>query len=224
MRNNRKHICVIGLGQFGSALAVNLARTCEVLAIDINEAKVNAVSEAVQQALILDARDYASLSSVVTDDFDEAFVSPGNLEASILCVLHLKKIGVPMIRAKAYNDDHASVLRAIGANQAIFPERETAERVAAQIVNPNLLDFVPLGEDYRVMEIVPPQSFVGKTLSELQIRNRYGAFVIAVKEMIPPRFTFLPGPDFRVKPSDILLMIGREGHLNQIQDNRLESQ
>jgi trk system potassium uptake protein TrkA len=214
MKPGTKMICVIGLGQFGSELARELAKHCEVLAIDSHADHVQEIADHVQRALIVDARDYASLRSVVTAEFDEAIVSLGrSLEASILCTLHLNRIGVKKIRAKAMNEDHAAILRAVGAIDTIFPERETAQRIAAQIVNPNLLEFIPLSEDFRVMDVAPPNSFCGHSLQELNVRERFGVFAIAVKELVPENFVFLPGPDFVVKPSDILVMIGREDDL-----------
>ncbi len=220
MKKYRKLICVIGLGQFGSELARELAHRCEVLALDNNEDRVNAIADSVQRAMIVDARDFTGLSSLVRDDFDEAIVSLGeSMEASVLCTLHLKKIGLNTIRAKAVSEDHASILRAVGASETIFPERETARRVAAQIVNPNLLDFVPLGEDFEVMDVGVPDAFIGKSLLNLKLRERFGVFVIAVKELIPPKFVFLPGPDFVIKPSDVLVMIGKEADLVRIQQS-----
>jgi trk system potassium uptake protein len=218
MKKEKKLICVVGLGQFGSELATTLAKTCEVLALDHSEERVNAIADMVQRALVFDARDYASLSSVVGEDFDEAIVSLGeSVEASILCTLHIKKLGIKVIRAKAISDDHALILRSVGATELIFPERETAHRVAAQIVNPNLLDFVPLAEDFQVVDVAPPDSFHGSNLQQLSLRDRFGVFVIAVRELIPPRFVFLPGPDFVIKPSDVLVLIGRQGDVTRIQ-------
>ena len=211
MKRYKKLICVIGLGQFGSELARELANRCEVLAIDNSEDRVNAIADAVQRAMIVDARDFSGLSSLVSADFDEAVVSLGeSMEASVLCTLHLSKIGLKTIRAKAISEDHATILRAVGATETIFPERETAKRVAAQIVNPNLLDFIPLGEDFEVMDVGVPDPFHGKTLIELKLRERFGVFVIAVRELVPPKFVFLPGPNFVIKPSDVLVMIGKE--------------
>jgi trk system potassium uptake protein TrkA len=215
----KKHIVVIGLGEFGRELAKQLARDCEVLALDREEAMVEAILNKVQRALILDVRDFHSLSSVVTRDFDEAIVGMGeSLESSIMATLHLKKIGVKRIWAKATTADHAAILKAIGANEIIFPERETARRLAAQLVNPNLLDFIPLEGDYRVMDVAPPDSFYGHTLIELDLRKRFGVFVLAIKELIPTRFVFLPPPDFIIKPSDILVMIGREEDLISLRE------
>ncbi len=217
MKSEKKLICVVGLGQFGSELSRELAKHCEVLAIDNSEERVQTIADHVHRALIIDARDYASLSSVVSADFNEAVVSLGeSLEASILCTLHLKRIGVKTIRAKAISEDHATILRSVGATESIFPERETAHRIAAQIINPNLLDFIPLAEDFRVMDVAPPDAFYGHTLLELNMRERFGVFAIAIKELIPPRFVFLPGPNFVIKPSDILVLIGREADLTRM--------
>jgi trk system potassium uptake protein len=215
----KKYICVIGLGQFGMELARELSKDCEVLALDLNEDLVYAIADDVQRALVVDARDYASLKQVVTADFDEVIVSLGeSLEASILCTLHIKKIGIKMIRAKVMSEDHAAIVHSLGVQEVIFPERETAWRLAAQIINPNLLDYIPLEAGYRVMDVAPPNSYYGRTLLELELRQKYGVFVIAVKELVPQRFIFLPDPKFVVKPSDILVMIGREEELARLQE------
>jgi trk system potassium uptake protein len=215
----KKYICVIGLGQFGMELARELSKDCEVLALDLNEDLVYAIADDVQRALVVDARDYASLKQVVTADFDEVIVSLGeSLEASILCTLHIKKIGIKMIRAKVMSEDHAAIVHSLGVQEVIFPERETAWRLAAQIINPNLLDYIPLEAGYRVMDVAPPNSYYGRTLMELELRKKYGVFVIAVKELVPQRFIFLPDPKFVVKPSDILVMIGREEELARLQE------
>jgi len=214
----KKHIVVIGLGEFGRELAQQLAKECEILALDREEALV-ATLDKVQRALIVDVRDFHSLSSVVTSEFDEAIVSMGkSLESSILATLHLKKIGVKRIWAKATTEDHAAILKSVGASEIIFPERETARRLAAQLINPTLLDFVPLEEDYRVMDVAPPDSFYGHTLIDLDLRRRFGVFVLAIKELVPTRFVFMPLPDFVIKPSDIMVMIGKEQDLVSLRE------
>ena len=137
-------------------------------------------------------------------------------EASILCTLHLKKIGIGRIRAKAVNEDHAAILKALGADQVIFPERETASRVAGHIVNPNLLDFIPLAAEYQVIEVVAPKAFHGQSLAELDLRKRFNALVIAVKQKAGNEFVFLPGPDFVVAPEDVLIAIGTKADLERM--------
>lgn len=215
--SKQQRICVIGLGQFGRHLAVELAKDCEVLAIDKNQSVINEIGELVQRAYCLDSRDYASLSTVVGEDFDDAVVGMSeNMEASILTVLHLRRLKLPHIHAKATSRDHAEILKAIGADSIIFPERETASRLATQLINRNLLDFIPLSENYMVMQITPPHWAIGKNLLELDLRKRFGIFVIAVKEHVPERTAFLPGPDFVIKDSDALLVIGKKDSLETL--------
>ena len=211
MKTSRRQICVIGLGHFGSSLARSLRRRCEVIALDNDINRVNAIADSVERALCVDGRDYASLSSVVSSGIDEAVVSiGGNLEASILCTLHLKRIGVPVIRAKATSSDHAAILKSVGADHIVFPEQETAERLALQMTNPNLIDWIPLARDYLVVNVTAPTEFVGLTLAQLQIRNRYGLFVIAVRKGEGESFEFLPGPNHVIVRDDVLVVIGRE--------------
>lgn len=218
MKRNDRQICVVGLGHFGAGIARSLARRCEVLALDSDIHRVNAITEDVQRALCLDGRDFAALASVVSSDFDEAVVSIGeSLEASILCTLHLKRIGVPVIRAKADSEDHADILKSVGATHIVFPERETAERLALQMLNPNLLDFIPIAKDYRVIDIAAPSVFCGRSLISLQIRSRFGLFVIAIKKHEGQTFVFLPGPKQVIERDDVLVMIGRESDILRMQ-------
>lgn len=222
MKANRPHICVVGLGHFGRGLARILARECEVLAIDRDMTRVNRIADEVQQALCLDARDYDALAAAVTSGFDEAVVGIGDdLESSILCTLHLTRIGVPTVRAKANTDDHADILRALGVSEVIFPERETAERRALQIVHPNLLDFIPLHEDYRVMQVACRAEMAGATLADLRLPARFGVFVLAIKRPDGEGFVFLPGPHVRIRSDDALVVIGREGDILHMQDARM---
>lgn len=219
MSRRKKRVCVIGLGHFGWELALTLARDCEVLAIDRSHELVNEISDKVHRAVALDIRDENALASVVPDDVDEAVVSMGeSLEASILCTLYLKRLNVPIVRVKVLNDDHGVVLRQLGADELIFPERETARRLATRIQNPNVLDFVPLGGDYQVIEMLPPGSFIGSSLIELGLRARYSVFVMAATSADGQTTEFLPGPDFRIKTGHVLVVIGREKDLARLQN------
>lgn len=215
--STRKRICVIGLGAFGRHLASTLARDSDVLAIDQNQSVINDIADHVQRAICVDARDFSSLSTVVSKEFDEAITCMSeSIETSILCVLHLKKIGIPVIHAKSSNRDHAEILSALGVDNIIFPERESAERLANRIQNPNILDFIPVSDEFMVLEMAAPQLFCGKTLKALDLRARFGIFVLAVREYVPERFNFLPGPDFVIKDSDSLMVIGRHEHLDSL--------
>ena len=215
MRKGKKHICIVGLGLFGSGLARILAKDVDVLAIDNDIGRVNAITEYVQRSLIVNVRDFQALSSVVTDQFDEAIVSIGEeLESSILCTLYLKRIGIPVIRAKASSDEHAEILKSIGATHVFTPELETAERLALRIVKSNLLDFVPLAQGYVAVDLVAPKQFYNKNLEQLQLRNTYNILVIAVKKSFDKQFVFLPGPDYTITGDDILVVIGRDDQID----------
>ncbi len=208
-----RHVCVIGLGQFGTHLARQLVKFgCEVLVIDNDESRIDELRDEVHRALIGDARNYQMLSSVLSDAVDEAIVAlgSGSIEPSILCTLNLKKIGVPKIRSTARNEDHAQILRAVGAHDIIFPEQETAERTARKVAEPRMVDMFPLSGDYRIMEVVAPKKYHNKSLAEADLRREFNLLVLAVKEPGEEEFKFLPTADTIIKPDEVLMILGRE--------------
>ncbi|MFW5960654.1 MAG: potassium channel family protein [Chitinivibrionales bacterium] len=223
MSKKRKHICIVGLGFFGAGLARSLTKNADVLAIDNDITRVNAITDDVQRALSVDVRDFQSLSSVVSDKFDEAIISIGEeLESSILCTLYLKRIGIPTIRAKASSEEHGEILSSIGATHVFFPELETAERLSLRIIEPNLLDFVPLAQGYVVVDIAAPEQFYNSTLEVLHLRNIYGILIIAIKKDTDSGFIFLPGPDYTIQAGDILVVIGKEDEIDRLRKETKE--
>ncbi len=211
-------VCVIGLGQFGSHLARTLVKYgCEVLAIDLNEPRVDAIRDDVHRAIIGDVRSFQMLDSVISQTVDEAVISLGdaNIEPSILCTLHLKKIGVKHILSTAANDDHAQILRAVGASEIIFPERETADRTARRVANPNLRDMFSLADEYRIMEVEAPRKMHNRSLAEADLRKKFDLLVLAVRTASERRFQFLPSPTRIIKPDEVLMVLGRELDLVQ---------
>lgn len=206
-----KQVCVIGLGQFGNHLARRLVRMgCEVLAVDINEQRVDDIRDEVHRALIADARNLATLRSVLAHSVDEAIVCLGELiEPSVLCTLNLVRLEVPKVRATATNDDHAEILNAVGADEVIFPERETAERTSRRIAHPNLLDMFPLSEDYSIMEVVAPDVMHDKTLQALDLRRTYDLLVLAVKEPGAEHYSYMPRADSVIRPGQVVMLLGR---------------
>ncbi len=208
-----KQVCVIGLGQFGSHLARNLVSMgCEVLGIDLDERRVDELRDDVHRALIGDARSYQMLAAVLTPSVDEAVICLGekNLEASILCALNLKRIGLKSIRSTASNDDHAAILQAVGATETIFPERDAAVRTARRVANPDIRDMFPLAEDYRIMEINAPGKTHGKTLAQLDLRAQFDILILAMRADNEEHFRFLPPADRRIQPNEVLMVLGRE--------------
>jgi trk system potassium uptake protein TrkA len=208
-----RQVCVIGLSQFGSHLARQLVSYgCEVLVIDRAEGRIHDIRDHVQRALIGDARSFEMLESAIPDTLDEAVVSLGeaNIEPSILCTLHLKQIGVTHIASTARSDDHAQILRSIGASEIIFPERDTAERTARRIANPALRDMFPLAGDYRIMELDAPPAIHRKSLLESQLRQQFDLLVLAVRPPDAQEFQFLPRADAIIRAGDVLMVLGRE--------------
>lgn len=209
---------VIGLGSFGSNVAKTLyEKKNEVLAIDKDKAKVEEVKAFVSHAVEMNAADKENLQALGIQEMDVVIVSLGpEMEASILTVLYLHELGVRQIIAKALTEDHAKILDALGATDVIFPEKDMAIKTALRLSNPNVLEYLPLTSGISIQEIAPPEHFIGKSLRELDLRNRYGVQVIAVKELIPEKITFVPRADFVIKDSDILIIMGEEKNLAKV--------
>jgi len=204
-------VAVFGLGIFGSNVAKSLfEKKHEVIAIDRRKDLVQKAQEYTTQAIVADCTERELLKNLGLDKVDLAIVSLGsNLSASILLVLYLKELGVEQIIVKAINEDHQKILQLVGANKVVFPERDAAIKLAASVDTPNLVDYLPLSEDYQVMEIVAPQAFKDKTLGELDLRRRYGIQVIAVREAGSEQVNLLTSAEFKIKEGDMLIILGR---------------
>lgn len=216
-----KQVCVIGLGQFGAHLARDLVRMgCEVLAIDVAERRVENLRDDVQRCLIGDARDQQMLENALPPGVDEVVIclGDGHLEASVLCALNLKHIGIKSIRARAANDDHAEILRAVGATETIFPLRDASQRTARGIATPSIHDMFPLSENHRIMEIEAPRRACGRTLAELNLRTAFDLLVLAVRKPGATEFKFLPGAHQVIQPGEVLMALGRELDLVRFAD------
>ena len=209
---------VIGLGSFGSNIAKTLyTKKQEILAVDKDKEKIEEVKTFVSHAVSMDAANKENLRALGIEEMDTVIVSLGpDLEASILTVLYLHEIGAKRIIAKALTEDHAKILDAVGATEVIFPEKDMAIKTASRLISPNVLEYLPLLSGFGIQEIAPPEKYIGKTLRELDLRNKYGIQIIAVKELIPEKITFVPRADFVIKDSDILIILGEEKKLAKI--------
>ncbi len=207
-----KRFGVIGLGNFGFYIARTLAEEkCEVIAIDRDPVKVQKVSEFVDMAVVGDATDIELLKKLGLAETEAVIVSTGDsIQYSILVTMFLKELGALNVVAKAISEEHARVLEKVGADQVIIPEKEMAIKSAKSLATPNMIDFVPLSEEYIVAEISPSEIMMGKSLAEVQLRNKYNVQLLAVKEVVPDRLIFVPSPDYKFKDSDILLLLGKK--------------
>jgi trk system potassium uptake protein len=207
-----RKFAIIGMSSFGFYLSKFLSeKRFKVLAIDKDEAMVEKIKPFVAKAVIADACEKETLESLGVKDFDVVVVSLGShIDASILVTLYLKELGVDEIIAKAVTEDHGKILDRIGATQVIFPEKDMAKRVARIIASANILDVIPLSPGISILEFAPPMEFLGKTIGDLTIRQRFGIQIIIIKEVIPENVVIIPTPEHIIKDSDILVGVGKD--------------
>ena len=212
------NLAVIGLGQFGANLALELKTLGHhVTALDLNPKAVARVQDTVDQAVVADATDRATLEELGLGLVESAVVSLGqHLGHSILTTLHLKEMGVANIVAKAISLDHEKILKRVGASQVVYPERDAAQRLAHSLADPNLLDYLPIGDEFSVIELAATLALVGKSLAQLELRKNYNVNVIAVRELVPERTRLVLEPDFVIKDSDVLVVAGRSDDLERL--------
>lgn len=213
-----KRFAVIGLGNFGFHTAKALFEEGnEVVAIDDDKGRVQAIDPYATEALVMDATDKEALKSLGLEQMDGVVISTGTkISVSILICLYLHEIGVKKILAKALDEDHAKILKRVGATEIIHPERDMALRLSRNLSHPNVLDFIPLAEDFDLVQIDPPREFIGKSLKGLNLRAKYSVHIIAVKELVPENFVLVPPADFVIKDSDILVMLGKSADIRRI--------
>jgi len=213
-----KQFAVIGLGNFGYYLATQLYKKgYEVLAIDKRPDLVQEIKDSVNQAIVADATERKTLEAMGLEQMDAAVVCIGSvLSNSILATLNLKDIGVKRVLAKALSEAHGRILYKIGASEVFFPEKDLALSLAERIHNPNMIDYLPFLEGYSIIELSPPKDFIGKSLQDLDLINRLGIQIIAVKEVIKDQLILIPTARFVIKDSDILIMLGRNESLDKL--------
>nr|KXH70666.1 MAG: hypothetical protein AM324_01055 [Candidatus Thorarchaeota archaeon SMTZ1-83] len=225
-----RHIVVIGLGRFGSAIAEALSsKQCEVLVIDSDEKKIERLEPIVTQALVLDATDEEALREAGIRDFDVAIVAVGaDIEASILITMLLKEFGIKEVVTKAMDNLHAKILRKVGCDRVVFPERDMGQRLAESLISPKIFDYIELSSTHSLIEIDAPESLEGRTLKQAELRAKYGVSVIAIKRKTPTiredgetefKETTIIGPsaDEEIQRGDRLCLLGKDEGLVGIQ-------
>ena len=213
-----RQVAVIGLGRFGYYTAERLVRNgCQVLGVDRDRARAEAVRDILHRVVIADATDRQALGQLNLSEMDAVIVSTGDkLDASVLATLHLKDMGVKNFVVKAVTEDHARILTRLGATHVVFPEKDRAQRLADSITWPNVLDYIPLASEYSIMEMSPPKAIVGKTLKASALKSRYGVEVMAVRELEPEKMTFFPGGEFLVRKDHAIIVVGRNEDLEKL--------
>ena len=214
-----RNFLVIGLGEFGKSVAKTLFKNkSTVLAIDSSPDLIQqALNEGfIDEAVILDATDELALKNVVKDDFDTAFVSVGdNIQASILITLHLKELGLKNIICKAVNHTQGRVLEKIGATQVVFPEESMGEKIAFSVLRPTIEEYFKFSEDYFIYEVKTPNSYVDKSLSELNLRHKYEINILAIKHS-DGKMNITSDPNMKLGKDDLLVVLARESTIGKI--------
>ena len=213
-----KRVAVVGLGIFGFNVAKTLFENgFDVVAIDKNKDVVQKIRDFSTKAVLADGTDKEVMESIGIHEEDVVIISFGeDLAASSLITLHLKEMGIKKIIVKVPNEDHKHVLEKVGATEVIIPEREMANKVARSLISPNVLDFIPLSEEYTICEMAPPSAFYGRTIKDLHLRTQYHIDVIAIKEVLSDRVRMVPHADYVVKDTDILVVIGKAADVEKI--------
>jgi len=205
-------VAVIGLGQFGTQLAVSLAESgVPVLAIDRRMERVETLRASVARALCLDSTDEEALSAVRIGDIGTAVCAIGDdVQASILTVALLHQFGVSRIIARAVSELHARILRRVGASEVINPARDIALRLASRLLQPGLVDRVPIAPGYALNEIEAPAWTAGRTLLDLDVRKQFRLSILAVKRVEGgvEKVIGNPGGETAIVQGDVLVTLG----------------
>lgn len=204
-----KSILVIGLGRFGRHMAKKFSeQNNDVMAIDINEEGINNVLSVVTNALIGDATNEQFMETIGVRDFDLCVVAIGdNFQSSLETTALLKDLGAKFVLARASRDVHAKFLLRNGADDVIYTEKETAERLAVKYGSDNIFNYIELNDEYSIYEIAVPSSWLNKSILKVNVRSKYGISILATKQgnnIFP-----LPKPEHVFTDSESLMILGK---------------
>lgn len=214
-----KSIAILGMGRFGSFLAQELSENgADVLIADSDRQIVNQYAGLCSAALTADLTNPEAIRNLGLDEMDLVVVAMGSsLEASIMCVMVAKEAGVPTVIAKAASERMGEILKRVGADEIIYPEKSSARETARKVLSSNFLEYFHLSGDLCVINMTPKPEWVGKTLSELRLRNRYRVNIVAVREESGQMHVQID-PDRPLTDSMQLLVITETKNLNRLKD------
>jgi trk system potassium uptake protein TrkA len=218
LAKDNHQFAVVGLGRFGRSVSTTLNKLgYQVLATDIDEKRVSqALTENIaSHALQLDSTEASALKEAGIFEFDTVIVAIGNyIQESIITTLNVKEAGVPNVVAKASSEVHCKLLKRVGADHVVFPEYEAGCALAKTLTKPSILERFDLDPDNSIVELIVPDEFHGKTITELQLRNRFGVNVLAVSE--GGKFVINPEPSKRLEKGSIMAVIGSNKDINRL--------
>ncbi|MBU5459296.1 potassium channel family protein [Anaerostipes sp. MSJ-23] len=212
----KKSVAVLGLGKFGDSVARNLMKDgAEVLAIDIKEDLVREIADDVTCAVCADVSDREMMSSIGLEEMDAMVLATAeHLDASVMAVMIAKEIGVPYILAKADGKLKGEILRRVGADEIVYPEEEMGARIANNLLGGRMTDLFDLSADTSIVKISVRQEWVGKSLAEINFRERYHLNVIAIESH--QGVDGAPNPNEPLQENQSLVLIGKKDCLSKL--------
>ena len=230
---SKKQFAVIGIGQFGEAIAKSLSKKgAEVLAIDTNHERVDYISSDVSYAVALDATDKKALMMQNIEDFDGVVIAIGEeFEQLLLCAVNLIELKIKRIIARAKGDANKLILQKLGIKEIFQPEFEVGALVAERLMNPSIISYLQLPDGYSIAEIKPPLSIIGRTLGDIKLRDSYRINLITVKRdfevekdgefITESHLTGVPKSTTIIEKQDNMLIFGKESDIQKfIEINR----
>ena len=220
MKSTTRSMLVIGVGRFGKNLALkHMELGNEVMVVDKDEEAVNKLAPQVTAAKIADCMDMDMLKGLGVRNFDVCFVCiTDNFQSSMEITSLLKELGAPCVVAKSNRDIHSDLLKKIGADDVVYPERDMARRTAVKYSAHGAFDYIELSPEYAIIEIAPPSDWVGQRINELGIRVRHNINVIGVRDgtSVKP----LTSADHRFRKDEHIIIAGSQHDIRRILDNK----
>lgn len=206
---NKKRIAVLGLGRFGRSAAITLEEMgCEVLGVDKDEAVIEQLSEKISKIVSFDIRDSRAFEQIGIENFDVVIISSKNLESSLMATMICEEKNVPQIIVKAIDERHAEMAKKLGATQIIFSERNTGRRLAMHLISENVIDYIEIAADVKILSLDMPKKIIGKNLITSDLRKNFDVNVIAI--MKNSEMTVNPEPTHIFEENEKIFLIGTQ--------------
>lgn len=215
-----KQFAVLGMGSFGESVALTLENMgCDVLVMDDSYEKIQDISDKVSYAMKADVSDPDALQALGGKNLDGVVVAVSeNLEAGIMATMLCKEMGIPLVVAKAKNKLQGAILKRVGADRIVYPEIEMGSRVAKSLVSREFMDWIELSNDYSMVEIAVPDKWVGRTLVDINVRERLGINVVGI--IINGKIDVTLDPQKPLPEGGILIVIGANDVLEKFDSKK----
>lgn len=211
---------VLGLGTFGGALARRLHKNhCRVTGVDADRNCVDALKDVLYEAVIANVTEREPLEQLSLPDAEAVIIALGeDITLSLLAALHAQELGSRRVVVKGVTSEHGRLLKHLGVDRVVFPEEEMAAQLADGLTWPNVLELLQIDPEYSVMELAVPDSCIGQTIRSVDLRRRYGAWIVGIKDVLSGKLEMFPDPEFRFSQDQIMLVIGKDEALKWLRE------